>query len=56
MSWTNQTKHIECYENCKCKCRLNSNVCNNKQSWNKDKYRCECKKLIGKGICDKGFI
>ena len=31
-------------------------VCNNKQAWNKNKCRCECKKLIGKGSCDKGFI
>ena len=27
-----------------------------KQIWNKNKCRCECKKLIDKGICDKGFI
>ena len=26
------------------------------QHWNKDKCRCECKELIGKGRCDKGFI
>ena len=26
------------------------------QRWNKDKCRCECKELIEKGICDKGFI
>ena len=31
-------------------------ICNNKQRWNKDKGRCECKKLIDKGLCDKGFI
>ena len=24
--------------------------------WNKNKCRCECKELIDKGICDKGFI
>ena len=34
----------------------NPNVCNNKQRCNNDKCRCECKELIGKGICDKGFI
>ena len=27
-----------------------------KQRWNDDKCRCECKELIGKGICDKGFL
>ena len=31
MSITNETRHIELHENCKCKCRLNPNVCNNKQ-------------------------
>ena len=30
-------------------------VCNNKQRWNNDKYRCECKELIDKGACDKGY-
>ena len=28
VSWSNQTKHIEWHETCKCKCRLNSSVCN----------------------------
>ena len=31
MSRSNQTRHIEWHETCKCKCRLNSSVCNNKQ-------------------------
>ena len=26
------------------------------ERWNEDKCRCECKELIDKGICDKGFI
>ena len=34
MSWTNQTKHTEWNENCKCKYRLDSSVCDNKQRWN----------------------
>ena len=37
-------------------CKLDAIVCNNKQQWNKNKCRCECKELIDKGICDKGFI
>ena len=53
---TNETKHIEWHETCKCKCRLHSSVCNNKQPWNEDKCRCECKELIDKSVCDKGFI
>ena len=56
MSWSNQTKYIEWHETCKCKCRLGSSVCNNKQRWNEDKCRCECRKLIDKGMCNKRFI
>ena len=56
MSRTNETRHIEWHETCKCKCRLYASVCNNRQRWNDDKCRCECKELIDKGVCDKGFI
>ena len=31
MSKTNETRHIEWHETCKCKCRLDASVCNNKQ-------------------------
>ena len=47
---------IEWHEICKFKCRLDASVCNNKQRWNEDKCRCECKELIDKGICNKEFI
>ena len=53
---TNKTRHIKWHETCKCKCRLNASVCNNKQRWNNDKCQCECKELIDKRICDKGYI
>ena len=53
---TNETRHIEWHETCKCKYRLDSSVWNNKQRWNEDKCRCECKELIDKGTCDKGII
>ena len=56
MSRTNETRHIKWHEICKCKCRLDASVCNNKQKWNKDKWRCEHEGLIDKGVCDKGFI
>ena len=36
--------------------RCNATVCNNKQQWKKNKCRCECKEVINKGVCDKGFI
>ena len=45
----------EQHETCKYKCRLDASVCNNKQRWNDDKCRCECKELIDKGVFDKGF-
>ena len=28
----------------------------NKQRWNEDKCKCQCKEVIEKGMCDKGFI
>ena len=32
MSRNNETRHIEWYKTCKCKCRLDASVCNNKQT------------------------
>ena len=52
----NERRHIEWYETCKCKCRLDANICNNKQRQNKGKRGCEYKEMIDKGICHKGFI
>ena len=40
---TNRTRHIEWHETCKCKCTLDARACNNKQHWNENKCRCECK-------------
>ena len=45
MSRTNEARQIEWHETCKCECRLDSIVCNNKQRWNNDKCQCECKKV-----------
>ena len=50
MSRTNETRHIILHETCKCKCRLDASVFNNKQRWNNDKW------LVDKGVCDKGYI
>ena len=55
MSRANETGYIKRHETCKCKCRFDANVCNNKQRWNDDKYWCECEELIDKGGCDKGY-
>ena len=54
MSKNNETRHIKWYETCIC--RLDKIIYNNKQRCNQDKCRCECKELIDKGICDKGFF
>ena len=53
MSWKNKTKQIKWHESCKCACRLDPIICNNKQKWNKGKCRCEC--LVDKK-CDNKFV
>ena len=56
ISRTNEIRYIKWHKTCKCKCRLDASLCNDKQRWNEEKCRSECKELIGKGIFDKGFI
>ena len=56
ISRTNETKNIKWHETCKCECRFDAIVCNNKQRCNKNKCRSECKELIHKGVCNKDFI
>ena len=53
MSRSNESRSMKSHETCKCICRLNKIICNNKQRRNKDHCRCECKELIDKGVCDK---
>ena len=53
---TNETRHLKWHETCKCICRLDKIIGNIKQRRNEDKSRCECKELIDKGECNKGFI
>ena len=55
MSRTNETRHIKWHETCKCACRLDVSVSNNKQYWNDDKCCCKCKELIDEDVCDKGY-
>ena len=52
LSRTNEIRSIKWPEKCKCICRLDKIICNNKQKWNKNKCRCECKKLIDKDVRD----
>ena len=53
---TNEARHTKWHETYKCKCRLEASVFNNKQRWNDDKCQWEYKELIGKGVCDRGYI
>ena len=41
MSRTNETRHIKLHKTCKCKFRLDTSICNNKQRWNDNKCRCD---------------
>ena len=50
MSRTNETRYIKLHKTCKRQCRLDASVCNNKQRWNNDKGRCECRELTDKGV------
>ena len=43
MSRNNETRYMKWHETCKCECRLEAIVCNNKQRWSKNKCRCERK-------------
>ena len=56
ISRTNEPKSINWHETSKCVCRLDKIIYNNKEGWNKDKCRCQCKELIDQGVCDQGFI
>ena len=47
---------LKAHEMCKCKCRQDKSVCNNKQRWKDDKCRSECKELIDKSVYDERFI
>ena len=57
LSKINETRKTTWDENFKCICRFTSAVCNNKQEWNGNKCKCECKEdLIDKLVCDKGYM
>ena len=52
----NETRNVLWHESCKCVCKLNSSVCNNKQIWNSDTCRCDCNEdFAGVMGCDKGY-
>ena len=52
----NETSNVLWHESCKCVCKFNSSVCNNKQIWNDDTCRCDCNEdFAGVVGCDKGY-
>ena len=56
----NETRNVLWHESCKCVCRLNSSVCNSKQTWNSDSCRCDCRcdcneDFAGIINCTKGY-
>ena len=56
MSRTIETFHISWHETCGCICRLDASVRSDKQLWNSDQCRYECKELIDKGRCDNESV
>ena len=53
----NETRNVLWHESCKCLCKLNSSVCNNKQIWNSDTCRCDYKEdFAGIISCSKGYM
>ena len=52
----NETCNVLWHESCKCVCKLNSSVYNNKQIWNGDTCRCDCNEdFSGVVDCDKEY-
>ena len=56
MSEVNEMRFLVQHESCECKCRLNENVCNSKQKWNRDECGCECKELDDESFCKKCYM
>ena len=53
----NETRNVLWHESCKCICKLNSSICNNKQIWNSDTCRCNCNEdFAGIINCTKGYM
>ena len=53
----NEAHNVLWHESCKCVCKLNASLCNNKQIWNDDTCRCDCKEdFPGIINCNKGYM
>ena len=52
----NETRNVLWHESCKCVCKLNSSICNNKQIWNSDTCKRDCNEdFAGIINCAKGY-
>ena len=53
----NETRNVLWHESCKCVCKLNASIWNNKQIWNSDTCRCDCNEdFAGIISCAKGYM
>ena len=53
----NETRNVLWHESCKCACKLNSSVCNNKQIWNSDTCRYDCNEDFASIMtCNKEYM
>ena len=56
LTMLNETHNVLWHESCKCVCKLNSSVCNNKQIWNSNTCRCDCNEdFVGMIYCAKEY-
>ena len=56
LTMLNETRNVLRHKSCKCVCKLNSSVCNNKQIWNSNTCRCDCNEdFAGIINCAKGY-
>ena len=56
LTMLNETRNVLWNESCKCVCKLNSSVCNNKQIWSDDTCRSDCNEdFAGIINCTKGY-
>ena len=49
----NESKKLIKHISCECKCKFDGTKYKSNQWWNKDKYRCECKKH---NVCVKDYV
>ena len=49
----NESKTLRKHILCECVCKFDETKCKSNQFWNKDKWRCECKKHH---ICEKDYV